>query len=99
MISKQELENIANLAKLEIEAESFDKILNDMKNVVEFANKIGSADLNDESFVGFDGLKNRFRSDEVVDSYSQDEILRNCKTVEEGFFKLKLNDVDRGVDE
>ncbi len=95
MINKKELENIASLAKLEIETESFDEILNDMKDVVEFANKIGSADLNDESFVGFDGLKNKFRSDEVVESYSQDEILRNCKTAEEGFFRLNLNDADR----
>lgn len=91
MLDKQELENIALLAKLEIPEESFDSLLEDMQKIVEFANKIESADLNDEGFFGFDGLQNQFRSDEVVESFNQNEILKNCKTVEEGFFSVSLN--------
>ena len=91
MLSKQELEDIAMLAKLEISNESFAQLLSDMKSVVEFANRIGSVKLEKEEFFGFDNLKNKFRADEVVESISQHEILKNSKAVEEGFFKLSLN--------
>lgn len=91
MLNRQELENIAILSKLEIPEDSFEKILNDMQQIVEFANKISFAKLNDEGFFGFDGLENKFRNDDVVDSFEQSEILKNCKTSSEGFFKLNLN--------
>ena len=91
MLDRTELENIALLAKLEISEDDFDSLLNDMKSVVKFADKIGSANLSAEGFFGFDDLNNRFRDDEVVKSSSQGEILQNCKTPEEGFFRLSLN--------
>lgn len=96
MLNKQELENLAFLAKLKIPEEKFDGLLNDMKEVVEFANKIALANLTDEVFLGFDGLENKFRTDEIIDSFDRLEILKNCKTADEGFFRLSLNSVVGG---
>lgn len=92
MLDRSELENIALLAKLEISDDDFDSILQDMQNVVKFADKIGSVNLESSGFFGFDDLKNKFRVDEVVESMPQVEILKNCKTPEEGFFRLNLNE-------
>ncbi|MBQ7738461.1 MAG: Asp-tRNA(Asn)/Glu-tRNA(Gln) amidotransferase subunit GatC [Desulfovibrionaceae bacterium] len=96
MLKRQELENIAILAKLEIPSDKFDKLLSDMSEVVKFADKINSVSLSDEAFFGFDGLKNRFRADEVEKSFDQTEILKNCKVVDEGFFVVNLNSNDGG---
>lgn len=91
MLNRQELENVAVLSKLEIEEKDFDRLLGDMKAIVQFADKISSANFNMSGFFGFDDLHNDFRLDEIIDSNSQEEILKNCKTSEEGFFKLNLN--------
>ena len=36
-------------------------------------------------------FKQRMTNDEIVNSFDQSEILGNCQTVEEGFFRLSLN--------
>ncbi len=93
MIDELELKKIADLAKLEVPKENFSKLLNDMKNIVDFVNKINSVSSDEEGFFGFDNLNNKFRSDEIVKSVDQNLILKNCKTPEEGFFKVNLNSV------
>lgn len=91
MLSRKDLENIASLAKLKIPEEKFSSLLSDMKNVIEFADSIEKVNLTKEAFSEKDSLENRFRSDEIVNSFDQSEILGNCQTVEEGFFRLSLN--------
>ena len=43
MVSKEELINLATLAKLDISDQDVDKLLADMEKIIEFANQINSA--------------------------------------------------------
>ena len=88
MVTKEELIDLAVLSKLDIPDKDVDRLLADMEQVIGFANKINSASVSDVEFDNINGLQNVYREDVVVESYSQDDILKNAKTVEDGFFRL-----------
>ncbi len=88
MVSKEELINLATLAKLEISDQDVDKLLADMEKIIDFANQINSAPISDVEFDSVNNLQNVYREDVVSRSYSQEDILKNAKTVEDGFFRL-----------
>ncbi len=88
MVSKEELINLATLAKLDISDQDVDKLLADMEKIIEFANQINSASVSDVEFDSINNLENVYREDVVSRSYSQEDILKNAKTVEDGFFRL-----------
>ena len=87
-MTREELENLAILSKLELKDDEVEDILKDMENIIKFANKINSAEVLDAEQGDIKGLKNVFRKDEVLKSYPQEEILKNSKTYEDGFFYL-----------
>ena len=88
MVSKEELINLATLAKLDISDQDVDKLLADMEKIIDFANQINSASVSDVEFDSINNLENVYREDVVSRSYSQEDILKNAKTVEDGFFRL-----------
>lgn len=88
MVSKEELINLATLAKLDISDQDVDKLLADMEKIIDFANQINSASVSDVEFDSINNLQNVYREDVVSRSYSQEDILKNAKTVEDGFFRL-----------
>ena len=88
MVSKEELINLATLAKLDIFDQDVDKLLADMEKIIDFANQINSASVSDVEFDSINNLQNVYREDVVSRSYSQEDILKNAKTVEDGFFSL-----------
>ncbi len=88
MVSKEELINLATLAKLEISDQDVDKLLADMEKIIDFANQINSASVSEVEFDSVNNLQNVYREDVVSRSYSQEDILKNAKTVEDGFFRL-----------
>ena len=88
MVTKEELIDLAVLSKLDIPDKDVDRLLADMEQVIGFANKINSASVSDVEFDNINDLQNVYREDVVVESYSQDDILKNAKTVEDGFFRL-----------
>ena len=88
MVSKEELINLATLAKLEISDQDVDKLLADMEKIIDFANQINSAPISDVEFDSVNNLQNVYREDVVSRSYSQEDILKNAKTVEDGLFRL-----------
>ena len=88
MVSKEELINLATLAKLDISDQDVDKLLADMEKIIEFANQINSASVSDVEFDSINNLQNVYREDVVSRSYPQEDILKNAKTVEDGFFRL-----------
>lgn len=85
----EELQNLAILSKLEIKKEQEKELLEDMQQIISFANKISSVKVQEEELKEFNNLQNVFRKDEVLNSYPQEEILKNTKTAEDGFFYLK----------
>ena len=88
MVTKEELIDLAALSKLDISDQDFDKLFADMEKIIEFANQINSASTSDVDFESINNLQNVYREDVVVPSYSQEDILKNAKTVEDGFFRL-----------
>ena len=93
-MKKEEIFDLAILSKLEIKEDEVDDILSDMENIIKFAQKINFADVSDDEFEEVNKLKNVYREDEVLESFPQDEILKNAKTVEDGFFCLKNKNRD-----
>ena len=85
MITTKDIEYIAKLAKLNLSEEEKECFVEQMGDIVEFANQVSN--LNTE---GIDAknhildIKNVFREDEVKESYSRDDILRNAPAREAG---------------
>ncbi len=88
MVTKDELLDLALLSKLDISDSDVDKLLVDMEEIIKFADKINAASTSDVEFDNINDLQNVYREDKVVDSFSQDDILKNSKTVENGFFRV-----------
>ncbi len=88
-MNKEELYNIAILGKLEIKEQEVDEIIKDMENIISFAQKVNDAKVLDETVEDLNDLENVLREDEVTPSYPQEEILKNAKTQEDGFFYLR----------
>ncbi len=87
MITDKDIEYVARLAKLNLSAEEKERLVGQMGDIVEFANKISELDT--------EGVKptnhilevnNVFREDEVKESYSREDILKNAPVKEAGCF-------------
>ena len=85
MITTNDVEYIAKLAKLKLLDEEKEKFVEQLGDIVEFANKISTLDTeNVEPTNHILEVQNVFREDEVKDSYSRDEILKNAPAKEAG---------------
>ena len=88
-ISKEQVEHVANLARLTLSEEEKEELTKDMINIIEFADKLGSLDTE-----GIDPtahvmkLENVFREDVVKDEYTRDELLQNAPEKENGCFHV-----------
>ena len=80
-ISKEEVMHIAKLARLNINDNELEKYTKDLSSIVDYAKELEK--------INIDGVKptahileinNVFRKDEVGDSFSREEILKNAKT-------------------
>ena len=89
LISKIDVENVANLAKLNLSESEIEDITEKMEHIIEFANKINSLNL--------DGVKpsnhpmdisNVYREDIVKESFDRDEILKNAPNHDGEYFKV-----------
>ncbi len=89
MIDKQEIMDIALLSKLHIDENEIDSLTEEMMNIIKFADTINEYDGEVEEFDNINNLSNVFRNDEVVESYSQSEILKNVDGGENGYFPVK----------
>lgn len=91
MVNKEELLDLALLSKLDISDSDIDQLLVDMEEIIKFTDKINEASNSDVEFDNINDLQNVYREDKVVDSFSQGDILKNSKTVENGFFRVNNN--------
>lgn len=89
MVTREEVLQIAKLAKLSINEEELDAMTRDMENIVNFADTINAANAEGSDFDNINNLSNAFRDDEVVPSLPKEEILKNAPHQEKGFFQVK----------
>ena len=86
MISREEILNLASLAKLYVSEEELDSVTQDMAKIIGFADEISKASVENSDFDDINGLENVFREDEVKDSFDRDLILKNANGGKDGFF-------------
>lgn len=83
-ITRENVEYIANLARLDPKGEGFDKIAEDMQSIVAMVDQLQELDLGDITDVIDTERKNAMREDVPVPSYDKETILSNAPSVECG---------------
>ena len=85
MVTTKDIEYVAHLAKLKLSDEEKERLVGQMGDIVEFANKISELDtdgVNPTNHIL--EVKNVFREDELKESYSREDILKNAPAKEAG---------------
>lgn len=78
MIKKDEVLKIAKLAKLSVDENEIEQLIEDMSKIIEYADSINNvAETVDVEFDNINNIVNAFNEDIVLDSYDRDEILKN----------------------
>lgn len=89
MITQNDIERMATLCKLEIKAEEMPLYINEMQELLAFAESINNTVGDTDSFNAKPLDFNLLREDRAQPSYSSDEILSNAKETKNGFFELR----------
>lgn len=88
-VSKDELLHIAKLADLNIKEDEMDKYLENLQEILNFADIINKADVNDlDITIGANENKNEFRKDEVKEFEDLEALLQNAPSKEQNMFKI-----------
>ena len=82
MVTREDVENIALLSKLFVPEEELDSLTKSMQEIIDFADAINNAPSEGEAFDNINNLSNVFREDEVIPSYSSEEILISLSETE-----------------
>jgi len=89
IITQKDIEYVANLARLEVKKGEIAEVTRKMEFIVELANKLSEVDTSDVTPTNLSiDLVNVFREDEVRPSYSQEEMLENAPTQEQGCYAV-----------
>lgn len=89
MITREDIENIAILSKLFVAEDELDSLTKSMQEIIDFADTINNTPATGEEFDCINDLSNSFREDEVAESYSSEEILKNAPQQAENHFLVK----------
>lgn len=88
-ITRDDILQIATLAKLSVEDSELEQLTRDMNEIISFADTISAVSTEDSGFDNINGLVNVLREDIVEPSFDRDEILKNAESQEEGYFLVK----------
>ncbi len=88
-VSKEELLHIANLSDLNLKEEEIDNYLNNLQEILNFAQIVNSAPVeNINETLGTGERINVFRKDEVKEFKNHDLMMKNAPEAENGMFKI-----------
>lgn len=88
-VSKEELLHIAKLADLNLKDEEVDQYLDNLKEILNFANVVNNANVDGlDITIGANEKKNVFRKDEVVVFEDNEALLANAPEQERNMFKI-----------
>ena len=94
MISNEEIEYLAGLAKLNFSDEEKEKLKDNFSNILDFVGNLNKVDTeNVEPLYQVYDYKQVLREDVVGESLSREEVLQNTVEKQYGYFKL-LNIMD-----
>ncbi|MEE1060976.1 MAG: Asp-tRNA(Asn)/Glu-tRNA(Gln) amidotransferase subunit GatC [Ruminococcus sp.] len=89
MVTREDVENIALLSKLFVPEQELDGLTESMQEIIDFADAINNAPVEDEGFDNINNLSNVFREDKVVKSFDSEEILSVAPQQAQGHFLVK----------
>lgn len=88
-VTREELLHIAKLADLKIKDEELDTYLNNLQNILNFANVVNNASVDGlGETIGANDNYNVFRKDEIKNFGDRDLLLQNAPEQERGMFKI-----------
>ncbi len=88
-VSKEEILHIANLAQLELKDEEIEKYMENLQEILDFANIVNNAPVDGlDVTIGANEAKNVFRKDEVKLFKDVDSLLQNAPEQTNHMFKI-----------
>ena len=88
-VSKEEIRHIANLARLELDENEIDNYIENLQDILNFADVVNNAPVQDlDITIGTNEAKNVFRKDEVVEFGNRELLLSNAPSQDEGMFRI-----------
>jgi len=89
-ITKDDLEHVANLARLELSREEKEKYTSQMGSILEYFEKLDQADTAGEKPIDqINDMENIAVADEIGEKYEREDLLKNAPEQEDGFIKVK----------
>lgn len=89
-LTKKEVEHIAKLSRLHLTSKEIEKFTSQLSSILEYIGELQKIDVKNLEPIGnISGLLNVAREDEIGQSYSQEEMLKNAPDKENGFLKVK----------
>ena len=88
-VSKEEILHIANLARLDLNENEVDKYIENLQDILNFANIVNNAPVEGlDITIGANEAKNIFRKDEIKRFVDTESLLQNAETKEQNMFKI-----------
>ena len=88
-VSKEEILHIANLARLDLNENEVDKYIENLQDILNFANIVNNAPVDWlDITIGANEAKNIFRKDEIKRFEDTESLLQNAETKEQNMFKI-----------
>lgn len=88
-VSKEEILHIANLASLNLKDEEVDKYIENLQDILNFANIVNNAPVEGlDVSIGSNEEKNIFRKDEIKRFKDTEALLQNTESKEQNMFKI-----------
>jgi len=89
MISKKDLENLAELARIELKENEEKKLLRDLESILKHFDELKEVDTEKvKPMIGGTNLENVFRSDESLNCLSSDGATKQFPEEARGFLKV-----------
>lgn len=88
-ITREMIENVANLARLNLTEQEKEKLTLEMGSIISYVDKLNELDTSDiEPTSHVFPIKNVLREDVVKESFDREKILANAPSQEDGCFKV-----------
>lgn len=88
-VTKETIEHVANLARLELTEQEKERFTSEMENIISYVDKLNELDTSDvKPMEHVIPIKNVFRDDKADKSYDREKILANAPSQEDGCFKV-----------
>ncbi len=88
-ITKEDIEKLAHLSRLQLDESSVEKMQGDLSKILTFVDKINELDLeNVEPMIYMNSSVNVLREDDVENPISHEEALKNAPDKNSDYFKV-----------